>query len=332
MDSRDRPIHVLLVEDSPADGGLIEEYLRRCPLPAFSVQRSNSLSTALALAAGHRFDVALLDLGLPDSSGPQTIERFCEGAPDTPVVVLTGHDDEALAVEAVDKGAQDYLVKQFPFKSSSRLARTLRQAIERGRLQREVRAAKLDLERLCALDPLTGLLNRRGLGQVLKTLHSMRPPGEAPPHVLFIDVDDLKAVNDAHGHSAGDFLLRKVSQIIRHSIRHQDGAARIGGDEFIVLLPGTPPAEAAVLGERVRAAVAREPFHYRGKALKATVSIALIRCGDKRASIDTLLTLSHPLLRQAKQTGKNTVCSYEPPPGRLQGQDYPGTQKRGAGR
>ena len=128
------PIHVLLIEDNRGEARLIQELL--CDVEGFSAttEVAGSLAMGLLHLTERRTDVVLLDLSLPDSRGLETVAEVRARAPDVPVVVLTGNADEALGLEAIKRGAQDYLVKGFP--DGKELARALRYAIERYRLSK----------------------------------------------------------------------------------------------------------------------------------------------------------------------------------------------------
>lgn len=141
--SRTAPLRILLVEDNPGDARLIRETLRDAGSLAFELQHADRLSAALPLLAAHAADVALLDLSLPDAHGLETVTRALSAAPGVPIVVLTGLDDETVAIQAVQAGAQDYLVKGQV--EPGTLARALRYAMERKRLEAE-RARLLEAE------------------------------------------------------------------------------------------------------------------------------------------------------------------------------------------
>jgi PleD family two-component response regulator len=166
-----RPIRVLLIEDDPDDVFLVKEILRspNGDPPAFKLECAATLEEGIEIIThGTAVDVVVLDLSLPDQNGMDTLVRVQSRAPDVPIVVLTALNDEARAIEALAKGAQDYLVKGHV--NSALLSRTLRYAIERHRVRRELfsvsnelRSANERLGKLVLLDPLTELLNRRGL-------------------------------------------------------------------------------------------------------------------------------------------------------------------------
>jgi CheY-like chemotaxis protein len=144
---------VLLVEDNPVDARLVEAVIAAAGRGAFTVERTGSLGGALERLAETAFGAVLLDLSLPDAGGLDALRRIRAALPDLAVVVLTGRDDRDTALQAVQEGAQDYLVKMEL--EGELLVRSLRYAVERQRLLAEIRALSLD-------DELTGLRNRRG--------------------------------------------------------------------------------------------------------------------------------------------------------------------------
>lgn len=154
-----KALRILLVEDNPADARLIREFLREAAADAFTIENANSLEDARQAASRNGWDVALLDLHLGDSEGLETLIRFCSFAPELPVVVLTGLDDEQSALTALQQGAQDYVTKNHL--DGILLCRALKYAIERNRilreqqrLERELRQSLSEVKRLHGLLPI----------------------------------------------------------------------------------------------------------------------------------------------------------------------------------
>src|SRR6476469_11034861 len=129
-------IHILLVEDSPSDANLLRHMLSRQGKPGWQVVAVERVSDAIDACSAYALDVVLLDLSLPDSDGLETVTKFRAAAPDVPIVVLTGVDDEDLSLQALARGAQDYLVKGQI--TSQLLMRAIRYAIERGQILKQL--------------------------------------------------------------------------------------------------------------------------------------------------------------------------------------------------
>ncbi len=242
-----QPIGVLIVEDNPADARLIREHLSGAKVtgtlaPVFQWVVADRLAAALARLAEGGIDVVLLDLSLPDSQGWDTFVKAQAQAPDVPMVVLTGLDDEAVALQAMQAGAQDYLVKGQM--DGSLLSRAVRYAVERHRLRAELRAMAL-------VDPLTGLYNRRGFYALAE--QQLRMAGRTGRGLLlfFADMDGLKQINDTAGHVEGDRALQAVAEVLQRAFRASDIVARLGGDEFAVLAIDAPENAAEILTARL---------------------------------------------------------------------------------
>jgi len=221
-----KTLSVLLIEDNPGDARLIAEALTETAANSFRLFCADRLSEGIVCLAERNIDLVLLDLSLPDSQNLETLSKLRVQELNVPVVVLTGLADEAMAVQAVQVGAQDYLVKgQFDGKL---LVRSMRYAIERHRLRETIRELSLT-------DELTGLRNRRGL-LVLAEQHLKMGRGRGKQAMLlFADLDDLKSINDRFGHAEGDQVLVETARILRETCRESDIVARVGGDEFVVL-------------------------------------------------------------------------------------------------
>jgi two-component system, cell cycle response regulator len=237
-------LSVLVVEDNPAYARLVEETLKDSD--GVRVEMAALLAEALDRLGRGGIDVVLLDLGLPDARGSDGFLRMTEEHPEVPVVVLTGFDDERMAMDVVRQGAQDYLVKGRSENDS--LGRALRYAVERHRMQAQLR-------QLAIIDELTGLHNRRGLITLAEHQLKVARRRGTPAAVLFIDLARMKGINDTHGHAEGDRALQDTADLLRATFRTSDLLARVGGDEFCVFLPDCDPPTATVVTERLSDAV-----------------------------------------------------------------------------
>jgi two-component system, cell cycle response regulator len=229
------PSTVLLVEDNPADAFLARRILADAEDPSPAVETEDRLAGAIQRLARGGVDVVVLDLSLPDSKGLDSFERIRREAPGVPLVILSGLEDQAIAVEAVRRGAQDFLVKgRF---NGGVLSRTLRYAIERHRLQSQIFALSLT-------DELTGLSNRRGFeARMLDDLRrAKRQQGELSLGVA--SVEGLQAINEQYGPAEGERVMRDAATILSATFRETDVLARLGGDRFTILLRDAGPHSA----------------------------------------------------------------------------------------
>lgn len=133
-----------------------------------------------------------------------------------------------------------------------------------------------------------------------------------PASMLMIDSDNLKSVNDNHGHEAGNRLLKLVAKCIAAELRHTDVLARFGGDEFVVLLPETAPDRAVEVAQRILQAVATTSLDFEGKRIGTSVSIGLACYPDDGRSIDSIQARADRAMYMAKQQGRNQVVRYTP--------------------
>jgi diguanylate cyclase (GGDEF)-like protein len=222
-------LRVLLLEDDAGYARLVGILLEQGDpgnlLQGVDVSAVDRLSAARTRLAQGGVGLVLLDLTLPDSQGLDTLTGLIAEWPEVPIIVLTSIADEALALRALQLGAQDYLIKSEVDRRS--LFKSMRYSIERHRLHEQLRSLSLT-------DPLTGLYNRRGfmtVGERQLKVATRRVHGAI---VLLVDLDQLKTINDRFGHAEGDRALQHVAVALRGSLRDEDIVGRLGGDEFAV--------------------------------------------------------------------------------------------------
>jgi two-component system, cell cycle response regulator len=220
-------IHILLVEGDPADARRLAQMLRAGGAAKFRLRRAHKLRHAKRHLQNGRADVALVDLSLPDAKGLDVLVEAQRTAPSVPFIALSGAADDSLAAQALQLGAQDFLVKSElnPYQ----LARALSFAIARQQ-------AQLHLRSLSLMDELTGLHNRRGFISLAEQRLKLTSRQGVRSTLIFIDVDNLKYINDNFGHREGDYALQQIARLLRECFRESDIIGRLGGDEFCVLL------------------------------------------------------------------------------------------------
>jgi two-component system cell cycle response regulator len=238
----ERPNTVLLIEGSADDARLTESLLNEGGRGAFKSLWAPSLSDGLGRLAEGGVDLVLLALDLPDSKGPRTFDDAYRRFPEVPIVLLADESDEGQALELLKRGAQEYLVKN---QTDGRLmVRCLRHAVERHRLVREIQALSL-------VDDLTGLHNRRGFIALAQQQQRVSERKGDRFYVLYVDLDNMKWINDNLGHHFGDQALIDLGEVLESTFRGSDVVARVGGDEFVVLVTDAEEADVSALQERL---------------------------------------------------------------------------------
>lgn len=217
---------VLIIEDNIDFAKLIVESLRRSKNPSFKVESVDSLKKGIERLGKGDIEMILLDLILPDSRDLDTFLRVHEAFPAIPIVVFTALDNETIGLEAVKRGAQDYLLKSKT--DLSTMPQTLLYAIERYKKERMLLTLSL-------IDELTSLNNRRGFLTLAEQQLKLARRSKRNLLLVFVDLDHLKVVNDKYGHSEGDKALKDAANILRATFRESDILARLGGDEFAIL-------------------------------------------------------------------------------------------------
>ncbi len=300
---RSDSVNILVIDDDSADRRLTELALKSSPqTKRFATQMAGSLAEGLELLKHQSFDLVLLDLGLPESRGLDTLENFRRECPNAPVVVLTGLQDEEAGVEAIKKGAIDYVTK--PFKQDG-LRTRISIALQMVELQDK-------LLFLANTDELTGLTNRRHFFNILEREILCAKIKDNPISVMILDLDHFKSINDTYGHLSGDTVLKQAAEILQQSIYPLDVVARYGGDEFVILMPSTPPEKAAQAAERLRGIVDSHEWKVPNQQVSMTTSIGLAN-SDYRNSLSPaeLIEDADSALYAAKRSGRNCVVCYD---------------------
>jgi two-component system cell cycle response regulator len=272
---------VLLVEDSPVQARVVAAQLEQGWDTPDSTEIASSLAAAVAALERDTFNCVLLDLGLPDADGLEAVKRVRMTDPGVAIVVLSGQEDETLALLAVREGAQDYLVKGRV--DHNHIVRAISYAIERKHQQAVLVHQALH-------DGLTGLANRAQILSRIEIAVSRHHRNGEASAVIFLDLDGFKPINDQYGHAVGDRVLVEVAlRLNTIARRRSDVVARLGGDEFVVLCEDTTPGEALQTVEHIRAALADPIDIDAGAPLVIGVSVGFATADNAAASADDLL-------------------------------------------
>jgi diguanylate cyclase (GGDEF)-like protein len=295
-------IKVLLVEDNDVDAELTQDLLSEWSMEEFQITRAKTLAEGFSFLSRERFDAVLLDLSLPDTFGLPTVRQVHAMNPTVPVVVLSGVTDQSLALQAVQQGAQDYLVKGQGHPEL--LARAIRYAIERKR-------AEEHLTYLAQYDHLTGLVNRSLFRDRLVQAMARSKRMHQPIGLMLLDLDRFKTVNDTFGHDMGDELLKAVTERLKVCVREVDTVARMGGDEFTIILEGVSSEQnILVVAKRITESIA-SPFELKGHHISVGISIGITIYPHDDHPIDELLKHADTAMYRAKQQGGSAFHLHE---------------------
>jgi len=302
--------NILYVEDSEIHGSATKSVLEK---DGHAITWVLDGMSAFRLAMTQPFDLILLDRILPDMDGSELC-RWLKQNEETrgiPIIMISARDTTTDKVQGLDAGADDYLSKPFEgMELNARVNAALRIKLLQDELRKknaELNAMLTQVETLSNADPLTGLLNRRRFEAVLQPEFCKAARYKTPLSCMMIDIDHFKAVNDTHGHTVGDEVIKDVAGIITGSIRDVDTACRWGGEEFIVLTPMTPQDKAQLLAQRMLKAVSEHAFagvH----CVKLTISIGIAdTSGPGIDSVTKLIQAADIALFRAKKSGRNRI-------------------------
>ncbi|WP_349357297.1 PleD family two-component system response regulator [Stappia sp.] len=304
---RTAPGRVLLVDDRPSSYARLAEILRE----ETRVDVETDPAEALIDAAETPYDVVLLNLGLAGHDPLRLVSqlRALERTRLVPIVLLCDADDRTRVMRALDLGVNDTIMR--PVERTELLLR-VRAQIARKRATDRLAS---DVEQTIAMaitDPLTGLRNRHYLESHLDRLVRQAQEGDLPLSVLVIDIDRFKQVNDRYGHDAGDAVIAEVAARLKAHTRGLDLACRLGGEEFVILMPETPAEAAEKVGERLRAVIEGAPFALPEEAghLPVTVSVGVAGLLGGKDSGARLIKRADIALYQAKTAGRNRVVRH----------------------
>ncbi len=296
--------NVLVVEDHPRSGQRLADALGK--VHSVTIERDPQ---AALLRLTQPFDVLVVSLSLANADGLRLCSqvRSMDRTRHLPIIILVEPGDEARLLRGLDMGVNDYLLR--PIDRNELLAR-VRTQIKRKRHADLLRAQLDQGMEMAITDALTGLHNRRYMESHLSTLVSQAVKTGRPLSVLIADIDFFKSVNDTYGHDVGDAVLREFAARFRRNTRGIDLACRMGGEEFVVIMPDTDLVRALQVGERLRACIAADPFQLKGNTqLRVTASVGISTLESRNDTPDTLFKRADKALYSAKRDGRNRVVS-----------------------
>jgi two-component system, cell cycle response regulator len=309
------PARILIVDDHEDNVELLRARLESW---GYTAETASSGVEALSKIETSPPDLVLLDVMMPEMDGIEVARRVKGNSslPFIPIIMQTALDSTENKVEGLEAGADDYITKPIDF---AELKARLTSMLRIKRLQEELQEREHQLleanERLRYIsqtDGLTGLDNRRHLEDRLREMFEHARRLNEPFSCVMCDLDRFKSVNDTHGHQAGDAVLKQFARILRREVREIDRVGRYGGEEFMLLLPGTVLDAGVHFAERVRKQVEAHTFTFDGISICRTASFGVSAWPHPRiADCDALMRAADDALYVAKETGRNRVVRFD---------------------
>jgi diguanylate cyclase (GGDEF)-like protein len=306
---------ILIVDDHEDN---IELLRARLDAWGFTTDSAGDGEEALQRIQDSPPDLILLDVMMPKIDGIEVARRVKgdRSLPFIPIIMQTALDATENKVEGLEAGADDYITKPIDFaelkarvNSMLRIKR-LQDALEER--ERQLLEANERLRHMSQTDALTGLDNRRYLEERIDEMFEHARRLNEPFACVMCDLDRFKSVNDTYGHQAGDAVLKQFARILRHEVREIDRVGRYGGEEFMLLLPGTVLDAAVTFAERVRKEVEGHTFTFDGTQICRTASFGVSAWPHPRiGNCDVLVRAADDALYVAKETGRNRVIRFD---------------------
>lgn len=326
-----KELKCLVIDDDEVDSQHTSRLLRKGFGPSLNIHAVSSWDSALASLEQESYDVCIIDQFLGPHRGVDLLREYRREFEGTVFILLTGQHDRTIDVAAAEAGAAGYLLKSDI--SSNLLERSVRFALSLHQQKRELVKVAEDLARsradlqqaleraedserkyrhLAQHDVLTGLPNRMLLGDRLQmAVADMKRNGELIA-LLHCDLDNFKHTNDKFGHQAGDYLLREIGHRLSSCIRETDTAARIGGDEFCVLLKRAGSSEdVKKVAQKIVDEMAK-PFEFKGQTMRTGMSIGISLPAAESDTWDQFHSRADQALYVAKKNGKNQFVVFDP--------------------
>lgn len=296
---------ILIAEDDVTSRGILESILPKWGYKVVSTSDGNDAWKQLQTKDAPK--LVILDWMMPGIEGIEICRRVRENTekdkPYTYLILLTAKESKESIIKGMEAGADDYITKPFdPHELRVRL-RAGQRILD---LQSELLAAKKELLVQSRTDPLTGVFNRRAILSQIDIELSRAKREKTKISLSMVDIDYFKKVNDTYGHLVGDEVIRECVRRISASLRVYDAIGRIGGEEFLVIMPGAEEADAFSIAQRIRSVIGNKNFIADGSSIPVTISQGVATCTEN-TSPDDLIAMADKALYRAKENGRNRV-------------------------
>jgi two-component system cell cycle response regulator len=286
---------VLIVDDAPDTLDIIQKLLS---FEGYEVILASTGEEGVKKVEEEKPDVVLMDISLPGIDGTEALKRIRTINPIQSIIMLTVFATVENAIQALKEGASDFVKKPF---ENEHLIHIVNQAVQKFRTLAEKDKLEEEVRRLSITDDLTGLYNHRHFFKTLESELTRLKRQKTSLSLLMLDVDNFKRYNDTHGHVEGDRVLKKIGEIIQHSIRHNvDSGYRYGGDEYASLLIGASLEQALTIAERIRLTIEEAGF----KDITVSVGLAEFQEGF---DLERFVKSADDAMYVAKHSGGNRV-------------------------
>ena len=299
---------ILIIEDELIFRRMVKKYLLEA---GYEIVEAEDGLSAWELFQKEPFQLVITDWMMPGLDGPALVQKIRTSGQKsyTYIIMLTAMDNKDNIVLGLESGADEYLTK--PFNSRELIARVA-SGMRILRLEEELMQARIQMEALAMHDGLTGLLNRRAIEEYAEAEFNMAGRKKQAMSVILLDIDHFKNVNDRFGHKFGDVVLRQVAQTLKEDLRNYDRVGRWGGEEFLLILPGTELKDAVTVAERLRSKTAAvQTSLENGETFSIHISLGTACTTGQFQSLAKLIDAADQALYQAKQSGRNRVCTFE---------------------
>jgi len=300
---RENELNILVVDDEEIMRDMVKDVLAAAGYRVWTASNGEEAITKLKEGA---FGIVITDIRMPGMDGVEVTRKLKRIDSEICVIVITGYASIDSAIAVLKEGAYDYITKPF---NIDEIRIVVGRAAERQMMMKEAKEKEL-YQRLSIIDGLTQLYNRRFFDELIEKELAQAQRDAKPFSFLMLDIDHFKNFNDTNGHQAGDWALKRISQVLTGSVRLSDFVFRYGGEEFGVVLPSTDKVSSLTVARRLRLGVSASKFLDK-KALPTchlTASIGVASYPEDAEDVKALIAKADEQLYAAKQLGRDRIC------------------------